>query len=163
MHAQIGSPGFLPRSWGQVSREYRLGYLPRWATGDERMHLPPPGYMAISEVILKTGVFLPFHPFIEQVLNFFDIVSFQLSLNSHRLIVAFYIAFSELSKTAPTVGHFAFILGLKVLAKHLGFWYLTGQGVATGILRLPNNVGQWKNDFFFYPSNNFGRFRVGYK
>ena len=140
-----------------------MGHLPRWATGDERPHLPLPGYMAISEVILKTRVFLPLHPFIDQVLEFFDIISFQLSLNSYRLIVVFYIAFLELYKTMPIVGHFAFIFGLKALAKHLGFWYLTGRGVTAGILGLPSNVDQWKNYFFFYPSNHFGRFRAGYK
>ena len=61
---------------------------------------PPPGYMAISEEILKTGVFLPLHPFIDQVLDFFDIVSFQLSQNSYCLIVAIYIAFLLLWKIA---------------------------------------------------------------
>ena len=59
-----------------ISREYRLGHLPSWATGDERPHPSLPCYMAISEAILKTGVFLPFHSFIEQVLKFFDIVPF---------------------------------------------------------------------------------------
>ena len=39
---------------GLISREYRLRHLPRWATLDERPHLPPLGYMAISEAILKT-------------------------------------------------------------------------------------------------------------
>ena len=91
--------------------------------------------MAISEAILKNGVFFPLYPFIGQVLEFFDIVPFQLSPNSYRLIVAFYIAFLELCKTAPSVGHFAFIFGLKALAKHPGFWYLTGREVAIGISR----------------------------
>ena len=148
---------------GFISRECRLEHLPHWATRDERPHLPPPSYMAISEAILKTKVFLPLHFFIDQVLKFFDIVPFQLSPNSYRLIVAFYIALSELCKTAPSIRHFAFIFGHKALAKHVRFWYLIGRGDATGIIGLPNNVGQWKTDFFFYPSNRFGKFRVGYK
>ena len=98
--------------------------------------------MAISEAILKIGVFLPFHPFIEQVHEFFDIVSFQLSLNSYSLIVVFYIAFSELCKIVPTIGHFALIFELKALQSILGFWYQTGRRAAVEILRLPNNVGQ---------------------
>ena len=106
-------------------------------------------------MILKTGVFFSLHPIIDQVLEFFDIVPFQLSLKSYHLIVAFYIAFMELCKTAPIVGHLTFIFGLKALEKHLGFWYLTGRGVAAGILGLPNNVCQWKNDFFFYPPESF--------
>ena len=94
---------------GQISREYRLGYLPHWASGDERLHLPPPGYMAISEAILKTSMFLPFHLF---------------------------IAFLELCKTVSTVGYFAFIFGLKALAKHPRFWYLTGWGAIMVIFGL---------------------------
>ena len=42
---------FSTKKIGQISQEYRLGYLPRWVTGDERPHLPPLGYMAISEAI----------------------------------------------------------------------------------------------------------------
>ena len=86
-----------------------MRHLPRWATRDERPHLPPPGYMAIGEAIFKTGVFHPLHSFINQVLEFFDIVPFHLFPNSYRLIVALYIAFSELCETVPSVGHFAFI------------------------------------------------------
>ena len=119
--------------------------------------------MAISEAILKIEVFLPFHPFIEQVFEFFDIVPFHLSPNSYHLIMAFYIVFLGLCKTAPTVGHFTLIFGLKTLAKHPAFWYLIGQGTTMQILGLPSNVGQWKNEFFFYPSNCFGRFRTSCK
>ena len=98
--------------------------------------------MAINEAILKTAVFLPLHFFIDQVLEFFYIVPFQLSPNSYRLIVEFYTAFSGLCETTPLIGHFAFIFELKALAKHLGFWYLTGRGDTAGILGLLSNVGQ---------------------
>ena len=29
------------KKMGQILREYRLAYLPHWATRDERSHLPP--------------------------------------------------------------------------------------------------------------------------
>ena len=38
---------------------------------------------------MKRGVYLLLHPFVVQVLDYFDIVPFLLPLNSHRLIVAF--------------------------------------------------------------------------
>ena len=76
-----------------VAHEYRLRGLARWPKPDERLHLPPISFMTISKTILKAGVFLPLHPFIDQVLQFFDIVSFQLTPNSYRIIMAFYIAF----------------------------------------------------------------------
>ena len=119
--------------------------------------------MAISEAILKAGVFLPLHPFIDQVLQFFDIVSFQLSPNSYLVIVAFFITFLEACEVEPSLGHFTHIFGIKVIAKHAGFWYLTGHRDATGIGGLLSNVGQWKSDFFFYPSTRYGEFKIGRK
>ena len=98
--------------------------------------------MAISEAILNIEVFLPRHSFIDQVLEVFDIVLFQLSPNFYNQIVAFYIAFLELCEIAPSVGYFTFIFRLKAPVKHLGFWYLTSQGVVAGILGLPSNMGQ---------------------
>ena len=53
-------------------------------------------------------------------------------------------------------------LGSKLL-RSTRFWYLTGRGDAAGIGGLPNNVGQWKNDLFFYPSAHYGEFRIGRK
>ena len=78
-----------------VACEYRLEGLACWPKLDEIPHLPLVGFMAISEVILKAGVFLPLHLFTDQVLQFFDIVPFQLTLNFYRIIVAFYMIFSE--------------------------------------------------------------------
>ena len=101
-----------------VAHEYRLGGLACWPKSDERLHLPPLGFMAISEVILKARFFLPLHPFIDQVLQFFDIVPFQLTLNSYCIIVAFFVAFSEACGVEPLLGHFAYIFRIKVIAKH---------------------------------------------
>ena len=82
--------------------------------------------MTFSETILKMRVFIPLHPFIVQVLDYFDIVPFQLPPNSHRLIVTFYIAFSEYCGVTSSVVYFAYIYEIKALAKHMRFWYLTG-------------------------------------
>ena len=76
-----------------ISRNFRVGNSASWAAGNKGPHFPPHGYVTFSEVILKTGVYLSLHPFIVQVLDFFDIICFQLPSNSHRLIVAFYIVF----------------------------------------------------------------------
>ena len=119
--------------------------------------------MAISEAILKAGVFLPLHPFIDQVFQFFDIIPFQLTLNSYSIIVAFFIAFSKAFGVEPSLGHFSYVFGIKVVAKHAGFSYLTSRGDVVRIKGLPNNVAQWKNNFFFYPSAHSGEFRIGRK
>ena len=65
--------------------------------------------MIFSKAILKTGVYLLLHPFVAQILDYFDLVPFQLPSNSHRLIVVFYIIFSEYCGFALSVVHFAYI------------------------------------------------------
>ena len=44
-----------------------------------------------------------------------------------------------------------------------GFWYTTSRGDAVGIEGIPNNMGQWKNDFFFYPFARSREFRMAHK
>ena len=119
--------------------------------------------MTFSEIILKTGFYLPLHPFVAQVLDYFNIVPFQLPSNFYRLIVAFYIVFSEYCGVTSSVVHFAYIYGLKALAKHAGFWHLTSRGDSMGIVGLPSNLGSWKYNFFFYPSEHYKEFKADYK
>ena len=42
----------------------------------DRSHLPPFGYVAFSEVIMKVGASFPFYPFIDDVLQFFNVAPF---------------------------------------------------------------------------------------
>ena len=146
-----------------VACEYRLEGFASRPKPNEIPRLPLVSFMAIREAILKAGVFLPLHPFIDQVLQFFEIMHFQLTLNSYRINVAFYIVFSKACGVEPSLRHFAHIFGIKVVAKHAGFWYLTNCGDAAGIGGLPSNVDQWKNNFFFYPSAHSREFRIGRK
>ena len=125
-----------------IAREYRLGDIACWPSLNDRPHLPPTGYMAFSEVILKAGDSFPLHPFVDDILQFFNVVLFQLTLNSYRIIVTFYIAFSEACEFEPSVSHFAYVFGIKARSKHAGFWYTTGQGDFIGIGGIPSNVSQ---------------------
>ena len=59
------------------------------------------------------------------------------------------------------VNEFAYIFGIKALAKHVGFWYTSHREVyVQGIRGLYSNIGQWKDEFFFYPSRCSGEFRT---
>ena len=77
--------------------------------------------MAFSEAILKSRISFPLHLFIDEVLQFFDMVSFQLTPNFYRIIVTFYIAFMEVCRFELSVGHFTYVFGNKAVAKHAGF------------------------------------------
>ena len=68
--------GLSNKKLGLISHEFMLGNSTRRAAKNERPHLPPQGYMTFSDAILKIRVFLPLHPFVPQVLDYFDIVPF---------------------------------------------------------------------------------------
>ena len=127
----------------------------------DRPHLSPHGYMAFSEAIIKGGASLPLHPFIEVVLQYLNVAPFQFTPNSFRIIVVFFIAFTEASHITPMVNKFAYVFEIKAFTKHAGFWYATNRGVdVQGIGGLRSNMGQWKDKFFFYPSRRPGEFRT---
>ena len=48
------------------------------------------------------------------------------------------------------VNGFTYMFGIKALAKHVRFWYVTSRGVdVQGIGGLHSNMGQWKDEFSF--------------
>ena len=51
----------------------------------------------------------------------FMIASFQFTPNSFCIMVAFFIAFMEAGISKPNVDKFAYVYGIKALAKHEGF------------------------------------------
>ena len=70
----------------------------------------------------------------------------------------------EAGISEPNVDEFAYVYGIKALAKQEGFWYTTKRGVdVQGIASLRNNMGQWKDHFFFYPFECPREFRTACK
>ena len=144
-----------------IALQFRLTREVHHPRPDERPHLPPRGLMAFSESILRGGVALPLHSFVEVVLQHFIVATFQFTPNSFRIIVAFFITFMEAGIGKPNVDKFTYVYEIKALAKHEGFWYTTKWGTTTkGIIGLRDNIGHWKDHFFFYPSKRPGEFRT---
>ena len=110
------------------------------------------------------GASLPHHPFVKVVLQYFIVALFQFTLNSFCIIVAFFIAFTKACLIEPVVNNFSYIFEIKALAKHEGFWYTTRWGLdVKGIVGLHSNIGQWKDEFFFYPSVHSREFKTACK
>ena len=64
----------------------------------------------------------------------------------------------------PNIDELPYIYGIKALAHHEGFWYMTRRGTdVNGITGLRNNIGHWKDHFFFYPSKRHREFRTACK
>lgn len=56
---------------------------------------PPLGYAAISKGVIKSGVGIPLHPLVNDMLAHFGIASLQLTPNSFRNVIAIYITCME--------------------------------------------------------------------
>ena len=112
--------------------------------------------MAFNESILRGGAALPLHGFVEAVLQHFNVAPFQFTSNSFRIIVMFIIAFMEADIGAPNIDEFTYVNEIKVLAKCMGFWYTTKR-CNTGLY---DNMGHWREHFFFYPFEPPREFRI---
>ena len=89
----------------------------------KRPHLPLPCMMAFSEAIIQGGASLPLHPFLVQVLYYFNLAPIQFTPNSFRTMMTFYIAYMEDQLGEPSVEEFTYIYCIKALARNKGFWY----------------------------------------
>ena len=57
-------------------------------------------------------------------------------------MLAFFIAFMEVSISESNVNEFAYVYGIKALAKHEGYWYTAKRGISVeGIYGLHDNMG----------------------
>ena len=63
----------------------------------------------------------------------------------------------------PSNGHFAYMFKQKAIVNHMAFGCITSHGDAARIGALPSNVGQWKNDFFFYLSARLEELKIDRK
>ena len=116
------------------------------------------------EAIIRGGVSLPLHLFIVEVLAYFNIAPFQFTPNSICTTVEFYIAFKEANIGKASMVEFTFVYNIKALARSKNFWYTNKRGLdMEGVLGICDNMGNYKDRYFFYPSYCPGEFRVASK
>ena len=85
------------------------------------LHILPPRLVTFSEEIIRGGAFVSLHPFIVEVLDYFNVVPFKFTLNSIRTMVAFYIAFMEADTGESSAVEFAYVCCIKALARNERF------------------------------------------
>ena len=88
---------------------------------NDRPHIPPPHMATFSKAIIQGEASIPLHPFIVEVLDYFNVAHFQFTPNSICTIVAFYIAFREVDIGKPSTVEFACICCINALARNKGF------------------------------------------
>ena len=79
-------------------------------------------------------------------------------------MVVFYMAIIEAGIGEPSIIQFIYIYGTKALAQNMGFWYTTKWGPdVEGIWGVHDNISNYKDKYFFHPSECPGEFRPACK
>ncbi|PON75199.1 hypothetical protein PanWU01x14_045510 [Parasponia andersonii] len=139
--------------------EYKIDVPLRLATEFNRLHTPPRGTASFSDTVLRCGVHLPLHPYIKSIVDYYGVVSFQLTPNIYRYMVGLYILYHKLGLESPIPEEFAWFYQVKSNSSDFGFFYASkwsNQAIKT-VHRVCNNIGKWKNLFFHfdYVDNGF--------
>ena len=79
-------------------------------------------------------------------------------------MVAFYITIMEAGVGKLSAVKFAYVCFIKALAKNDDFWYTIKRGLnVKGIWGIRDNIDNYKDRYFFYPSDRPGEFWVASK
>lgn len=150
--------------------EMKLLSIRRWYRTDAaitilgpegRLHCPPIGQIASSNMIMQCGVYLPLLPYFKRIIEYYDVSPFQLVPNVYHLMVALYLIFCRLGLREPQPKDFAWFFQIKSFI-NFSFYYFN-KWVVEGLVKIEgirdNNMGPFKKNFFYTPSEIAGNFR----
>lgn len=108
-------------------------------------------HAVISAAFLRVGVSMPLHPFLREVLDFYQLAPMQLTPNSYRLAISTFILYSSkftVPLTAPELGYF---FRLKDTGRNSGCFYLSAWPCHQGqcIKNVKQNFEQWSEQFLY--------------
>ena len=89
----------------RIARMYGLQVIE--PTDFERPHVPPIGYVILSELYLQFGVRFPLNPFFVAVLQYFSLTVFQITPNGWAHMIGLFSLFVEQGLGLPTAEEFA--------------------------------------------------------
>ncbi|PON72087.1 hypothetical protein PanWU01x14_069290, partial [Parasponia andersonii] len=107
----------------EIASSYKIAIPLRLPMEFNRPHTPPRGLTSFSEVVLKCGVHLPLHPYIKSIIDYYEVVPFQLTPNTYRYMVGLYILYHKLGLETPSPEEFAWFYQVKSNPSDLGFFY----------------------------------------
>ena len=86
-------------------------------------HLPPRGYVTVSESFLKFGVQFPLNQFFRDVLRYYSLIVFQVTPNGWAHMIGLFGLFVERNMGPPTPKEFSWFYTLKANKGDQGFYY----------------------------------------
>ena len=120
------------------------------------MHKPPTGHVTVSETFLKFRVRFPLHPYFRSILNYYNLIVFQVTPNGWAHMIGFFAFFVERKMEPPTPEEFPWFYNLKSCQSNLGFYYFSKR-VSKNIqvvIKIRESLGTWKDAYFYTPEAN---------
>lgn len=105
----------------------------------------------ISTAFLKVGFFMPIHPFLREVLEFYELAPMQLTPNSYHLAISTYIMYASKFSTPLSAPKLGFFFRLKETGRGSGCFYLSAWPCHQGqcIKGVKQNFEQWQEQFVY--------------
>ena len=116
-----------------------------------RAHKPPTSHVTISETFLKFGVQFPLHSYFIRILNYYNLIVFQITPNGWAQMIGLFILFVEQKMDPPTREEFSWFYTLKSCQGDLGFYYFS-KGASKDIrvvVKIRDSLGTWKDAYFY--------------
>lgn len=85
------------------------------------MHRHALGIIAFLEAKIQASNLVWLHLFVEAVLSYLNVAAFQLNLNTHRSIVAFFVLHGEAWLGEPIIEEFSYFYYIKLASGKMGF------------------------------------------
>ena len=79
----------------------------------------------LSSQFFRLGLSLPLHPFILEVLDFYEVALMQLTPNSYRMAICLYILYDIHHGVRMSAVELGWLFQLKLTGRTSGFFYLT--------------------------------------
>ena len=128
-----------------------------WKPG-ERCHRfdtlkPGTGYpkAVLSAQFFRLGLSLPLHPFILEVMDFYEVSPMQLTPNSYRMAVCLYILYDIHHGVRMSAWELGWFFQLKLTGRTPGFFYLTAWNThhKKGIKGNRQSMSDWQKLFLY--------------
>ena len=124
-----------------------------------RIRAPPIGSIGVYEEALKADLHFPLHPFVERILEMFELSLAQVTPNSCCYIVGF-LSLSSLLGRRPTLGLFRACFCLKRHPSSGGWWYFSPRSNHKIVLYAPSSIHGWKICFLFIAAEVLWGFKI---
>ncbi|KAK1365185.1 hypothetical protein POM88_040746 [Heracleum sosnowskyi] len=107
--------------------------------------------VVFSATFFRMGLSIPLHPFINDIITYYDISPLQMTPNAYRMAMCMYVLYDQQFEKKMSTRELGFFYQLKQTGKNSGFFYLSAWNVHDGQCIKGNRKGMtdWLPQFLY--------------